>query len=40
MASGASQMTDDRGCHGDGANEEVICGAGPGQDDRESCKQG
>lgn len=31
MASGASQMTDDRGCHGDGANEEVICGAGPGR---------
>lgn len=28
MASGASQMTDDCGCHGDGANEEVICGAG------------
>lgn len=39
MASGASQMTDERGCHGDGANEEVICGTGAWQDDRESYKQ-
>lgn len=28
MASGAFQMTDECGCHGDGANEKVICVAG------------
>lgn len=28
MASGAFQMTDECGCHGDGTNEAVIWGAG------------
>ena len=31
MASGAFQMTDEYGCHGDGANEAVIWGSRAGR---------
>lgn len=38
MASGVFQMTDERGCHGDGVNEAVIWGVGLA-DGRESRRE-